>query len=113
MLRLEKNSARSVSVNIGASLARTFGRALAPWGELGCDVLLERSLQDDLPAVEPHPEVVLRLAVPADLEAISRLYSSDPWLYILEGPTLRAGLGKACELYLDRLRRGELCFLAM
>jgi len=100
-------------VNIGARLARMFGRALAPFGELGCDVLLERSLQDDLPPVQPHPEVMLRFALPADLAEISRLYSSDPWLYILEGPALRGGLGEARELYLDRLRRGELCFLAM
>jgi GNAT superfamily N-acetyltransferase len=100
-------------VNIGAHLAQTLGRVLAPLGELGCDVLLERSLQDDLPVVQPHPEVILRLALPTDLGEISQLYSQDPWLYILEGPSLRGGLAKARELYLERLRRGELCFLAM
>ncbi len=100
-------------MNIGAWLARTLVRVLAPFGELGCDVLLERSLDDELPAVKPHPEVSLRLAGPADLPEIARIYSADPWLYILEGPSLRGGLPLARELYLERLRRGELCFLAM
>jgi GNAT superfamily N-acetyltransferase len=100
-------------VNIAPSLSRLFGRALAPWGELGWDVLLERSLLDDLPAVKPDAEVTLRLALPADLDEISRLYSSDPWLYIGEGPPTPASHEKTRDLYLDRLRRGELCFLAM
>ena len=99
-------------MNIAPWLARAAGRALGPFGELGCDVLLERSLLDEIPAVPPHPEVSLRLAGTADLEEITRLYSSDPWLYILEGPTLREGVGRARELYLERLERGELCFLA-
>lgn len=86
---------------------------LAPWGELGCVVLLERSLQDDIPAIETHPDATLRLAVPADLEEISRLYSADPWLYILDGPRKPGDEEKARELYVDRLRRGELCFLAI
>jgi GNAT superfamily N-acetyltransferase len=93
-------------------LSRLLGRALAPWGELGCEVLLERSLRDDLPAVKPEAEVTLRLALPEDIDEITRLYSSDPWLFIGEGPTM-PGHEKARELYLDRLRRGELCFLAM
>ena len=100
-------------MNTGPWLARTLGRALAPFGELGCDVLLERSLEKELPDVPPHPEVTLRLATPADLTEIARLYSADPWLYILEGPSLSGGIPKARELYLERLRRGELCFLAM
>ena len=95
-------------MNIAPWLARAAGRALGPFGELGCDVLLERSLLDEIPAVPPHPEVSLRLAGAADLDQITRLYSSDPWLYILEGPTLREGLPKARELYLERLERGEL-----
>jgi GNAT superfamily N-acetyltransferase len=99
-------------VNIPARLAQWSGRALARWGELGCDVLLERSLQDDLPVAEPSADVTLRLAVPADLDEISRLYSADPWLYILEGPPMTGGHEIARQLYLDRLRRGELCFLA-
>ncbi|TMG81637.1 MAG: hypothetical protein E6H67_08740 [Betaproteobacteria bacterium] len=100
-------------MNVAPWLAGLFGRALAPWGELGCDVLLERSLLDDLPEAEPDAEVTLRLARPADIDEISRLYSSDPWLYILDGPPMPGSDEKARELYLDRLRRGELCFLAM
>jgi GNAT superfamily N-acetyltransferase len=100
-------------VNLAPWLARASGRALGRFGELGCDILLERSLQDDLPAVQPQPEVTLRLALPADLDEISRLYSTDPWLYILDGPALRGGLPMARQMYLDRLRRGELCFLAL
>jgi GNAT superfamily N-acetyltransferase len=100
-------------LNIAASLARHAGRSLARWGDLGCDVLLERSLLEDLPAAKPDAEVTLRLAVPADLDAISRLYSSDPWLYIGEGPALPGSHERARDLYLDRLLRGELCFLAL
>ena len=100
-------------MSVAAWLARLFGRALAPWGELGCDVLLERSLQDDLPPVKPEAEVTLRLALPTDIDEISRLFSSDPWLYLGEVPPTPASRAKARELYLDRLRRGELCFLAM
>jgi len=100
-------------MNIAPWLVRRLVRALAPWGELGCEVLLERSLQDDLPAVTPGTEVTLRLAVPADVDEISRLYSSDPWLYIGEWPPMPGSHEKARDLYLDRLRRGELCFMAM
>ena len=97
-------------MSVGAWLARRAGRALTPWGELGCEVLLERSLENDLPAVEPRIDVTLRLAHAADVDQISRLYAPDPWLYIADGP---GDHRKACELYLDRLRRGELCFLAI
>jgi GNAT superfamily N-acetyltransferase len=89
------------------------GRALSRWGELGFDVLLERSLTDDLPAVATDAEVTLRLARPADLEEIIRMYATDPWLYIGEWPPTPGSHERAHELYLDRLRRGELCFLAM
>jgi GNAT superfamily N-acetyltransferase len=100
-------------MNVAAWLARLFGRALAPWGELGCAVLLERSLLSDLPAAKADVEVTLRLALPSDIDEISRLYSSDPWLYLVDGPPSSSTHQKACELYLDRLHRGELCFLAM
>ena len=100
-------------LNIGAWLARKSVRALERWGDLGCDVLLERSLQQDLPSFAPPDEATLRLAEPADIDEISRLYSADPWLYILDGPRKPGDDQKARELYLDRLRRGELCFLAI
>jgi GNAT superfamily N-acetyltransferase len=63
--------------------------------------------------VKSNVVVTLRLAVPADIDQISRLYSTDPWLYLVDGPPTPGSHEKACELYLDRLRRGELCFLAM
>jgi len=88
-------------------------RALAPWGELCCDVLLERSLLDELPAMRPDADVTLRLALPVDLDEIVRLYSSDPWLYLGDASPAPEEHDHARELYLDRLRRGELCFLAM
>ena len=100
-------------MNIAAWLWRLLDRALAPWGELGRDVLLERSLLEDLPAATPLADVTLRLALPADLNELVRLYSSDPWLYLGEGPPTLDGHAKVRDLYLDRLRRGELCFLAM
>src|SRR5213075_1144693 len=68
----------TLELNIGAWLAKRSVRALARWGELGCDVLLERSLQDELPALTPPAEATLRLAVPDDVDEITRLYSSDP-----------------------------------
>lgn len=100
-------------MNVAPWFARLFGRALAPWGELVWAVLLERSLLDDLPEVKPDAVVTLRLARPGDLDEITRLYSTDPWLYILEGPPMPGDYDKARDRYLDRLRRGELCFLAM
>ena len=100
-------------MNIAPWLWRLFDRLLVPWGELGRDVLLERSLLEDLPAATPLTDVTLRQALPADLDAIVRLYSSDPWLYLGEGPLTLGSHEKVRDLYLDRLRRGELCFLAM
>lgn len=47
------------------------------------------------------------------MDEICRLYAADPWLYLGE-PAGEAGTGAAAarDLYCDRLRRGELCFLA-
>src|ERR1051325_4040612 len=95
-----------------AWLARVSGRVLSWWGEFGWGVLLERSLLDDRPRVESDAEITRRLARPADLDEITRLYSTDSWLYIVDGPGTAASHERARDLYLDRLRRGELCFLA-
>lgn len=100
-------------MNIATRLWQVFGRALARKGELGWDILLERSLLDELPMVEPEIEVTLRLALPDDLDEIAHLYSADPWLYLGDASPTPGGHEKARALYLDRLRRGELCFLAM
>jgi hypothetical protein len=100
-------------MNIAARLYPAFSRTVARWGELGCDDLLEQSLRHDPPAVKPVADVSLRQAVPADLDEIIRLYATDPWLYIGEASPTPGGDARARELYLDRLRRGEICFLAM
>jgi GNAT superfamily N-acetyltransferase len=99
-------------MNIAACLARVSGRVLSSWGELGWAILLERSLLEELPRVESSAEVTLRLALPADIDEITRLYSTDSWLYLVDGPPTPASHERARDLYLDRLRRGELCFLA-
>lgn len=97
-----------------AWLVGVSGRALARWGELGCDVLLGRSLLAELPAVQqPKVEVSLRLAGAHDIDFITRLYASDPWLYLGETEPTPGDHEIARERYLDRLRRGEVCFLAM
>ena len=100
-------------MNIGPVLFGLSARALSALGEFGCDVLLERSLADALPTVEPDAQVTLRLASPADIDEICRMYSSDPWLYIGDPTPSPGSHERARELYLDRLNRGELCFLAM
>ena len=100
-------------MNIPSRFWHLVERLTARWGELGCDVLLERSLLDDLPVVTPGVVVTLRHACPADLDAIVRLYSADPWLYLGEASPVPGGHERARDLYLDRLRRGEICFLAM
>ena len=97
----------------GLWLWRLVCRLLSPWGELCWDILMERSLRDEPPAMRPLTEVTLRLAGPADIDEITRLYSSDPWLYLGEDSPAAEERSKARDLYLDRLRRGELCFLAM
>jgi GNAT superfamily N-acetyltransferase len=85
---------------------------LSPLGELTCAILLERSLAAPLPEAKTSLDVILRQATEADMDAICRLYSSDPWLYLGETSGFGDDHGRAREFYLDRLRRGEMCFLA-
>jgi GNAT superfamily N-acetyltransferase len=101
-------------ITAAAWLAHAASRVFARWGELCCGVLLERSLLAELPAVQP-PQVKasLRLAGAAHIDLITRLYASDPWLYLGDGMPTPGNYEKARELYLGRLRRGELCFLAV
>ena len=83
-------------------------RATAPFGELTCALFYEHSLTE---RVRPPPNQLgasIRLAEEADLDTICRLYADDPWLWLGDGPRDRT----ARDLYLDRLRRGERCFLA-
>jgi len=100
-------------MNLAAQIVGLAHRALAPWGELGFEVLLQRSLLGELPAAAAGVPATIRLAVAEDIDTITRLYSSDPWLYLGKGPPTPENLATARELYLDRLRRGELCYLAL
>ena len=100
-------------MDIVAWLYPSLERALARWGELGCEDLLELPLQQQLPPVKPVAGVVVRQAVVADLDAIIRLYATDPWLYLGDLAPIPGDPAQVRELYLDRLRRGELCLLAM
>lgn len=96
-----------------ANLWQGLNRVLSPFGDLCCGILFERSLLDPLPIARTNLDVVLRLATPDDIGEISRLYSGDSWLFLGESTTAE-GPGKAGhDAYLERLRRGELCFLAI
>jgi GNAT superfamily N-acetyltransferase len=100
-------------MNAAGRVWQRLARLLAPWGELGWDILLQRSLLDELPEVKPAVEVTLRLAGPEDIDTLVDLYATDPWLYIGDATPSPGSRERARELYLDRLRRGEQCFLAM
>ena len=99
-------------MDITARLYPLLARALAHWGELGCEDLLELSLQPELPPVQAIAGVVLRQAVEADIDEIIGLYATDPWLYLADWAPTPGDPDQTRELYLDRLRRGELCLLA-
>lgn len=105
--------AKNARMNAAGRLWQRAARLLAPWGELGWDILLQRSLDAELPVVRPGVEVALRLAGPDDIDVLVDLYAADPWLYIGEASASPDSRARAREPYLDRLRRGELCFLAM
>ena len=88
-------------MGIAALLQTLGGRALAPFGELGYDMLLERSLDAALPEVKPGVAVTLRFATPADIDEICRMYEPDPFLYIGD-PTPSPGRHeRARELYAE------------
>lgn len=83
-------------------------RVTASFGELTCALFYERSLAEPVrPPVNPLGASI-RLAEESDLDTICQLYADDPWLWLGDGPRDQAARG----LYLDRLRRGERCFLA-
>ena len=87
--------------------------AAAPFGELTLATLMDRSLADPLPEAGTDVDVTLRHAVEADMEAVCRLYSVDSWLYLGDSSGRSDSHATARELYVDRLRRGEMCFLAI
>jgi len=76
-------------------------RCAAPLGELCCALLFERSLADPPPPVPNALDASIRLATEDDVDTLCALYAADAWLW----------LGSR-DLYRDRLRRGERCFLA-
>ncbi|UYN96193.1 MAG: hypothetical protein KIT25_04390 [Enhydrobacter sp.] len=88
-------------------------RLAAPLGTLECDILLERPLEQPLPAPVPSLEVTLRQAGEADLDLVCAHYAEDPWLFLGEGRDERGRRESGRSAYLDRLRRGERCFIAM
>jgi ribosomal protein S18 acetylase RimI-like enzyme len=100
-------------MDIVAWLYPATARALARWGELGCEDLLQMSLAAELPPARPVAGIELRLATEADLDAVIAMYAADPWLYLADLAPDPDDPAQVRGLYLDRLRRGELCFLAM
>ncbi len=97
MVRTPRGSAKS-----GDRLWRWAQDAVKPAGELCCALLFERSLAEPLPAMANRLDASIRLATESDLDTICRLYAGDSWLW----------LGSQ-DLYRDRLRRGERCYLAV
>lgn len=83
-------------------------RVTASFGELTCALFYERSLAEPVRPPANPLGASIRLAEESDLDTICQLYADDPWLWLGDGPRDQAARG----LYLDRLRRGERCFLA-
>ena len=100
-------------MSLVARLWHGLNRVTSPFGDLCCGVLFERSLVDPLPMATTSIDVALRQATEADVGEICRLYSTDPWLYLGEAHGPAGNDVAARALYIDRLRRGELCFLAI
>lgn len=100
-------------MDLAARLYPRLAKAVARWGELGCDDLLVRSLHDELPPARAFPDLRLRLAGPADLDAIVDLYGAYPWLSLADYADDPGDPAQVRALYADRLRRGERCYLAL
>lgn len=102
---------RDASIPFGAirsQLWRLSRRAAAPFGDLCCSLLFERSLIEPVVAIPNRLKAQIRLAGEDDIETVCRLYATDPWLWLGRHPDDVS----AIELYRDRLRRGERCYLA-
>lgn len=82
--------------------------ATSPIGELSCGLLFERSLADPIPPADNRLLASIRLADESDLDAVCALYAGDPWLWLGRNPQDRSARAR----YVDRLRRGELCYIA-
>jgi hypothetical protein len=100
-------------MDLPARLYPRLASLTARWGELGCDDLLVRSLRDELPPASAFPDLKLRLAGPADLDTIIGLYAAYPWLSLADYADDPGDPAQVRELYADRLRRGERCYVAL
>lgn len=81
---------------------------ISPIGELTCAIFFERSLATPVAGGDNKLNASIRLASDDDIDAICRLYAGDEWLWLGRSPEDRS----ARALYLDRLRRGEQCYIA-
>jgi hypothetical protein len=83
--------------------------AMSPFGELCCAIFFERSLEQPVSRAANPLQASIRLADELDLDEICGLYAGDPWLWLGRGPDDPT----ARSLYVDRLARGESCYLAI
>lgn|SRR5690348_4395763 len=90
------------------SLWRLAQVATSPFGELSCGLLFERSLANPIPSADNRLQASIKLADESDLDAVCDLYAGDPWLWLGSNPQDRSARAR----YVDRLRRGELCYIA-
>jgi len=88
-------------------LWRILVKLVAPIGGLGVYVLYEKDLTLEIPPVEPRVPATIRHGTEEDIDAV----------LALQGYTLGTEIDeeeitlKQRRIYLDRLRRGETCFL--
>jgi GNAT superfamily N-acetyltransferase len=82
--------------------------AASYFGELTCAIFFERSLAAAAPPTANRLGASIRLASEDEMDEVCRLYASDSWLWLGKNPDDRA----ARAYYIDRLRRGELCYVA-
>lgn len=102
-------SRTAVFTQLDQFLWRMARKGSAGLGDLCCALLLERSLVDRVPVPRERSGVALRLATPDDIDMICKLYSDDPWLWL---GSAQDSWSSARALYVDRLSRGERCYLA-
>jgi hypothetical protein len=103
---------------LSSAAERAMEIALAPFGKVTLEVLLERDLAVPVEPISAQIPVAIREADEADLDRITLLYAHDSYLYLGDelAAQSRAGVQtielEAREQYRDRMRRGEKCFLA-
>jgi GNAT superfamily N-acetyltransferase len=83
-------------------LWRVIVKLVSPLGDLGINILYAKDLTAEIPPVAPRVAATIRLGTEADVEALLTLQRYKPG----DDET-----GEQRSKYLDRLRRGETCFL--